>query len=407
MTSGDDGQLGRHSATAPFLFCLIRKHATVPAVPFLADLIVALVAGSLAFLAARWYSGSEAVPDQPAREVARAVGSAVRPQRGLRRLVTARLDRSVATGLLLTLALGVTLLGGIVLGVLAVLVRRVASIQHVDNSVADWGYRHRSAGSTSALHVVTNLGNIRLVVVFALVLVVVELIRRRSRWAFLFFVAVLGGEEAAMLGGQGPGRPRQADADHRSGDARPVVPEWAFSDSCRLLRRSRTRPRAHVARAARHLIIAGAVAVTTAVAASRVLLDLHWLSDVVGGLALGWAWFALCAVAFGGRLLVPTAAVDTAAAAATAPKRTPSAPRSATDEDEGEARLLAPASACRAPPEPRALVARAGRPCAPTRVRPRATAPRAGSLLLDRLDHPGRALHDSGRRIARPGRIRA
>ena len=46
-----------------------------------------------------------------------------------------------------------------------------------------------------------------------------------------------------------------------------------------------------------------AVALAVAVAASRVLLDLHWLSDVIGGLALGWGWFALCAVAFGGRLL--------------------------------------------------------------------------------------------------------
>ena len=33
------------------------------------------------------------------------------------------------------------------------------------------------------------------------------------------------------------------------------------------------------------------------------LLDVHWLSDVVAGLALGWAWFAACAIAFGGRLL--------------------------------------------------------------------------------------------------------
>ena len=33
------------------------------------------------------------------------------------------------------------------------------------------------------------------------------------------------------------------------------------------------------------------------------LLDVHWLTDVIGGLALGWAWFALCSVAFGGRLL--------------------------------------------------------------------------------------------------------
>jgi len=44
-----------------------------------------------------------------------------------------------------------------------------------------------------------------------------------------------------------------------------------------------------------------------------VLLDLHWLSDVIGGLALGWAWFALCAVIFGGRLLRPTAAAEVAA----------------------------------------------------------------------------------------------
>ena len=60
-------------------------------------------------------------------------------------------------------------------------------------------------------------------------------------------------------------------------------------------------------------MIAGAIGIAVAVAASRVLLDLHWLSDVVGGLALGWAWFALCAVVFGGRLLVPTAAAHLAA----------------------------------------------------------------------------------------------
>jgi undecaprenyl-diphosphatase len=46
---------------------------------------------------------------------------------------------------------------------------------------------------------------------------------------------------------------------------------------------------------------AGGIAV--AVASSRVLLDVHWVSDVVAGLFLGWAWFALCAIAFGGRRL--------------------------------------------------------------------------------------------------------
>jgi len=39
------------------------------------------------------------------------------------------------------------------------------------------------------------------------------------------------------------------------------------------------------------------------VAASRVLLDVHWLSDVIAGTMLGWGWFAICSIAFGGRLL--------------------------------------------------------------------------------------------------------
>jgi undecaprenyl-diphosphatase len=56
-----------------------------------------------------------------------------------------------------------------------------------------------------------------------------------------------------------------------------------------------------------------AVGVAVAVAASRVLLDLHWLSDVIAGLALGWAWFAVCAIAFGGRILRFGATAETVA----------------------------------------------------------------------------------------------
>jgi undecaprenyl-diphosphatase len=288
-------------------------------VPFLADLLVAFSTALLAYLAARWYSGSGAVPDRPAQEVARAVGEAVRPRRGLRRLVVGRLDRSTATGLLLTLALGSTLLGGLVLGVLAVLVRRVAAIQHVDNSVADWGYRHRSSGSTDALHAVTQLGSLRLVILLALVLVAVEW--RRSRWSLLFMLTVLGGMEATMLSVKalvGRVRPTLTPEAATLGPSFPSghsATAAAFYAGAALVI-GRTLPGR-----ARHLVIAAAVGLAAAVAASRVLLDVHWLSDVIGGLALGWAWFALCAIVFGGRLLVPTAAADVAAAEAASPKR--------------------------------------------------------------------------------------
>ena len=127
------------------------------------------------------------------------MGEAVRPHPGLRGFFVRRLDRSATTGLLLTLALAITVVGVLLLGVLAVLVRRVAAIQHLDNSVAAWGYDHRSSESTSALQAVTNLGNIRIVVGLALLLVLVDFYRCRSRWPFLFVLTVLAGMEVSML----------------------------------------------------------------------------------------------------------------------------------------------------------------------------------------------------------------
>jgi membrane-associated phospholipid phosphatase len=32
----------------------------------------------------------------------------------------------------------------------------------------------------------------------------------------------------------------------------------------------------------------------------------HWLSDVIAGLALGWAWVTLCVVVLGGDLVMGT-----------------------------------------------------------------------------------------------------
>ena len=54
-------------------------------------------------------------------------------------------------------------------------------------------------------------------------------------------------------------------------------------------------------RAARALLAGGAALIAIVVATSRALLGVHWVSDVIAGLALGWGWFLLVAVVFGGR----------------------------------------------------------------------------------------------------------
>jgi undecaprenyl-diphosphatase len=56
-------------------------------------------------------------------------------------------------------------------------------------------------------------------------------------------------------------------------------------------------------RRARTLIVGTGAAAAVSIAATRVLLGVHWLSDVIAGLALGSAWFCVCAIACGGRLL--------------------------------------------------------------------------------------------------------
>src|SRR5580765_7332427 len=130
--------------------------------PLLADLAAALLAGLLAYLFVHWYAQSGAMPERPSVDVARALGETVKTHPRPRRLLARRLDREVASGLLLTLALAVTLVGGLVLGVLAFVVRRVPVVQHVDNSVAAWGFDHRSGPSTTGLQALTDLGSIRI-----------------------------------------------------------------------------------------------------------------------------------------------------------------------------------------------------------------------------------------------------
>ena len=67
-----------------------------------------------------------------------------------------RLDPEELTGLALTVALLLIFGGGIVLAVLAVLVRDSNALAGIDSAIADWGNRNATALSTSGLKLVTD-----------------------------------------------------------------------------------------------------------------------------------------------------------------------------------------------------------------------------------------------------------
>lgn len=244
------------------------------------------------------------------------VGETIGRHASLRAIVDARLDPATATGLALTLAVAFAIGGGVLFGALAYLVRTNSRLIGFDSSVAKWGNAHATSLSTHDLNAVTQLGSIYTVVVLCVILAVAETLIERSVWVVPFIVAVMGGEE--ILVGTIKQlvdrlRPAFNPAAATLGPAFPsghsATAAAFYATAALLLGRRRGRR-------ARAVLAGSAAGIAVAVAASRVLLDVHWLTDVIAGLALGWGWFAVCAIAFGGRIPRFGAAVATVAGAA-------------------------------------------------------------------------------------------
>jgi len=272
-------------------------------VPLFVLVLIAAGAGAvIAWIGTAFPSTNVASPTTAATTAA-AVEEAVVRHRRLRRFVAARLDPAVATGVGLSLALIVTFAGACVLAVLAYLIRSNEQLRHLDNGVARWGDNHASAFSTHGLNVVTSLGTWWVIVPIAVVVVAVESFRAPSRWVVPFLIVLMAGEEAITHGVKDLADRTRPTLNPIAATLGPSFPSGhsataaAFYAGVALLL-ARRRPRIW-----RTLLAGGAVAIAVAVAASRVLLDVHWLSDVVAGVMVGWGWFAIASIAFGGRLL--------------------------------------------------------------------------------------------------------
>jgi undecaprenyl-diphosphatase len=283
--------------------------------PFVVLLLIALAAGSLIVYASlRYPMPVETAPRGPAQTTAEHVVEVEMERHPwLLRLVRERINPATATGLVLTLALGLVIVGGILVGALAYLMRSSDRLVDSDRAVGQWGVDHATSWSTEALELVTELGSSVYVIPAMLVLAAVEYRRVPNRWMPVFLATVVIGEILVVNTVKellDRVRPEFNPITETLGPSFPSghsgIAAAFYAGAALVL--ARRRPAL-----TRALLAGGAVAIAAAVACSRVLLGVHWMSDVLAGLALGWAWFGLCAIAFGGRILVLGAPVEYAA----------------------------------------------------------------------------------------------
>jgi membrane-associated phospholipid phosphatase len=287
---------------------------------------VAVLAGLITFVAARRWPRLD--PVAPKVDVATpAVKEQVRKHPGLRALLRREIDPATATSLIVTVALAALVLTVVAAGGLLLMVKTHSGLAKWDLALARWGGHHATTNSTLWLKRLSMLGGTLIVVTVSVLVALTESLRRRDAAVAGIVALAVGGQFAVVnLIKVAVARPRPAihqltgfhGASFPSGHSAAAAVTYAVL----ALVLGRGRPRV-----VRNALAGAAVAMSVLVAGTRVMLGVHWFTDVLAGVAVGWAWLAVCSIAFGGRMLHFGAPVEAAeAVAATTPPKTPTPP---------------------------------------------------------------------------------
>jgi membrane-associated phospholipid phosphatase len=263
--------------------------------------VVPLAAASLQALWA-WGQARRLAPNSVGASVA-GIPPVARGRSSLGRWLAACRHPAAATALALCIAVVVSVLGWLLVGALAFLVRTQRALLELDSGVADWGSTHATNFSTAALEAITLLGDTRVVMGLAALVVIAEVVRGPETRVVVFLIAVIAGNHlitSAVKDLVDRARPALNPIAHTLG---PSFPSGHSSTAAAFYTAAAVILARRHGRAGFTAFTSLAAGIAVAVACTRVLLDVHWLSDVIAGLALGWAWVTLCVVVLGDQLL--------------------------------------------------------------------------------------------------------
>ena len=218
-------------------------------------------------------------------------------------VASSRLDPESATGLALTAALAVLVAGVVTLGLLIWMIRTNIGFARFDLGAAHLAAAHASPASTRVLRDLSVFGGAVFLGPFA-GLVCLAVVRRDRLLAVIgFLLLTVGGQFAVVDLIKWIVDRTRPDIDRTHELQRSVCSLRTCSRVVSQLRRLRPPARNRPLSEGQSALAAIAVVLAVGIAASRVFLGVHWFTDVLAGLAFGWTWFALCSIAFGGRLL--------------------------------------------------------------------------------------------------------
>lgn len=174
-----------------------------------------------------------------------------------------------------------------------------------DESIAEFGAANATSTSTAILDLITSLGGTRLITAFTVAAAIYAFTRSRSWWPAVYLTVVSAGQALVNNGiklvveRERPNISQLADwsgASFPSGHSAAAAAAFAGIAFVLIQRRSHR---------ARVWIVTAAVTVAVAVAATRALLGVHWLTDIIAGVAVGWAWFLLVTTVMGDKVTEP------------------------------------------------------------------------------------------------------